>query len=491
MQLQYTASLFAANYGFMDISATLATLEVQGAQHLLFSARDVNNVVSVRLGNVTPVDMGDLAWARQTGPDFAIQQTSTVPRLFNSSDFNAVMNSQLIQSNGTLGNPIAVTVTPSASLLNVTAMQIFEFAGGDLAAIAQQNQSGIRLFQLSDQGQMTQISVIADTAKTYLDGITDTAVLQRGANQLLLTISALEDGISSYMIAPDGAATWIDSIGAENGLPVSGLSMLQTATIAGTDFAILAATLSSSLTVLRVNPMGVFFQTDSVMDDLETRFDAIAAFDTFVTQGRLFVVAAGRDAGVSLFELLPTGRLSHMQSYNLEGGQGLTAVSAIKAQVIDGHVAILMVDARADRILQYDLDIDALGGRIDAIGGQAFGDGLGNRLMGGAGPDTINGGAGDDWIHDGAGSDFLTGDAGADVFIMARDGAADQILDFTDGQDRIDVSDWGRIYAAQSLTITPTATGASISYGDEVLILTSSTGASLSAADLTDADFIF
>lgn len=489
MQLQYTSSYFAANFGFMDISATLATVEAQGTIRLIFSARDANNLASISLGAAGGVVMGDIGWTRQTGPEFAVQQTSSLSRLFNNSDFNGPMSSALLNANGTLGAANVVSVTNAANLINVTAMQVLEFVGGDLAAASQQSLPGIKLFQLSDQGTLTQIAQIQDTAKTYLDGVTDTAVLQRGGHQLLLTISALENGISSYMIAPSGVVTWIDSIGADNGLPVSGLSMLQTATIGGADFAILAATLSSSLTVLRVNPMGVFFQTDAVMDDLDTRFDAIAAFDTFVAQGRLFVVAAGRDAGLSLFELLPTGRLSHLETFNLEGGQGLQAVSAIAADVIGTSVAILMVDARADRILQYDLAINTLGARIDAVAGSAIGDGLDNRIMGSAGNDTLQGGGGADWIHDGAGADMLTGGTGADVFVMARDGTIDQIMDFTDGQDRIDVSEWGRIYSTQSLSITPTSTGASISYGNEQLIVTSASGTTLS--QLTDADFIF
>ena len=260
MQLQYTSSYFAANFGFMDISATLATVEAQGTIRLIFSARDANNLASISLGAAGGVVMGDIGWTRQTGPEFAVQQTSSLSRLFNNSDFNGPMSSALLNANGTLGAANVVSVTNAANLINVTAMQVLEFVGGDLAAASQQSLPGIKLFQLSDQGTLTQIAQIQDTAKTYLDGVTDTAVLQRGGHQLLLTISALENGISSYMIAPSGVVTWIDSIGADNGLPVSGLSMLQTATIGGADFAILAATLSSSLTLFRVNPMGVFFK---------------------------------------------------------------------------------------------------------------------------------------------------------------------------------------------------------------------------------------
>lgn len=490
MQLQYTTSYFAANYGFRDLSASLATVDVAGTLRLVFSARDGNLLNSVALGQSTFQPMGDIVWSRQIGPDFAIQQTPTLSRLFNLSAFDTPLAMNTVAANGSLGSATSVAVTSGTSLRDVTAMQVLEFAGGDMAVIAQRGGAGLSLFQLSDAGVLRPVAQILDGAKTYLDGVADTAMLQRGADQLLLAISPLENGISSYRISANGSVEWIDSLGAQNGLPLNGISMLQTVTMAGTDFAVMAATNSDSLTVVRVNPMGVFFQTDHVVDDLNTRFDAIQAFDSFVAQGRFFVVAAGRDAGISVFELVPNGTLSHVETFSLEGGQGLQAVSAIKTEVVGNSVDVLMVDARADRILQYDLSLATLGGRVDAVAGSATGDGMDNLLWGSAGADTLNGGAGDDRLQDGAGSDVLTGGAGADVFVFARDGALDRITDFTDGQDVIDLGDWGRIYSAQSLGITPTATGAEVSFGNERLIITSASGGSL-AGLLSDADFLF
>lgn len=490
MQLQFTTNYFAATYGFVDISASLATVDMAGTLRLILSARSGHVVASVPLGQATPQIFGDITWARQFGPDFALQQTAALPRLFNMSAFDAPLAMNTIAATGIPSAALAVPVTGGASLRDVATLQVFEFSSGDLAVIAQRGATELGLFQLSDQGSLTPVARILDGAKAFVNGVTDTALLQRGADQLLLAISPLENGISSYRISANGNVEWIDSLGAENGLPVNGIAMLQTVNIGGTDFALIASTNSDSLTVLRVNPMGVFFQADHVFDDRSTRFDAIQAFDSFVAQGRFFVVAAGRDAGLSVFELLPNGRLSHIESFSLEGGQGLQAVSAIKAEVVGNAVDILMVDARADRVLHYDLSLATLGGRIDAVAGFANGNSLDNLLWGSAGADTLNGAAGDDHLHDGAGSDVLTGGLGADVFVFGRDGAVDRITDFSDGQDLIDLGDWGRIYSAQSLQITATSTGAEINFGNERLIITSVTGGSLNGL-LSDADFIF
>ena len=66
-------------------------------------------------------------------------------------------------------------------------------------------------------------------------------------------------------------------------------------------------------------------------------------------------------------------------------------------------------------------------------------------LFGGAGLDTFKGGAKADLLYAAGGSDTLTGGGGADVFQYravtdSAAGAADQILDFTSGTDKIDLS---------------------------------------------------
>ncbi len=67
----------------------------------------------------------------------------------------------------------------------------------------------------------------------------------------------------------------------------------------------------------------------------------------------------------------------------------------------------------------------------------------GNELTGGEGSDIIIGGAGEDIIYGGTGSDILAGSAGNDIFrFNVTDFEADEIdyiLDFTDGEDKIEI----------------------------------------------------
>jgi Ca2+-binding RTX toxin-like protein len=91
----------------------------------------------------------------------------------------------------------------------------------------------------------------------------------------------------------------------------------------------------------------------------------------------------------------------------------------------------------------------------------------------------------------GAGRDELTGGAGADVVIFDTDTARDTVMDFELGVDRIDLSRWGRLYDAGSLSVDDRWNGADIRYGDLSLRLMSADGTRLTAEDLTNDNFLF
>lgn len=66
-----------------------------------------------------------------------------------------------------------------------------------------------------------------------------------------------------------------------------------------------------------------------------------------------------------------------------------------------------------------------------------------DRLRGGKGDDTLDGGAGNDRLKGAYDDDLLTGGAGNDRFVFDLEGGTDTITDYTDGQDRLDFTNFG------------------------------------------------
>lgn len=104
-------------------------------------------------------------------------------------------------------------------------------------------------------------------------------------------------------------------------------------------------------------------------------------------------------------------------------------------------------DAEEIRARDGDDLLQGLGGN-DRLRGDRGNDtlegGLGDdRLNGGKGNDTLLGGDGNDRIDGDAGDDLLTGGAGSDRFKFDLRGGHDTITDFTNGEDRLDFTNFG------------------------------------------------
>ncbi|MBP0465352.1 right-handed parallel beta-helix repeat-containing protein [Roseomonas sp. PWR1] len=110
------------------------------------------------------------------------------------------------------------------------------------------------------------------------------------------------------------------------------------------------------------------------------------------------------------------------------GGEDLLAGGGGADTIWGGSGDDLVAGGLGDDLLMGGRDADLIAG------------GAGNdRLAGDGGDDWLSGGDGSDRLNGGAGDDQLRGGTGADIFVAAPGGGADLVLDFTPGEDRIDL----------------------------------------------------
>jgi serralysin len=355
--------------------------------------------------------------------------------------------------------------------------------------------SGLNIYEQTAPTVWAHRTEVADHEKAALSDIADLVSITVEGSNYLISGATGDGGLSTFAVNTDGAATLIDTIGVKQGLWLSGLDDLVTVEAAGTDYVTIAATNSSSLSLVRVNPLGVMFVEDHINDDRDSRFANVDAIDSFEVGNRGFVVAGGSDDGVTLLEIMPDGQFFDHGSLANHAGGGLENITALKAAAMDGEVQVFVGSQTGD-ITQLNIDTSTM---ADAQLGTAAADTLtgtaaDDLLYGGAGNDQLNGGNGDDLLVGGGGTDQMNGGAGADVFVFGigthQAQVAARIEDFNVTEDRIDLSDWGRIYHISSLDITSRSDGAELQFGDQVLQVDSHDNSRLDADALSDS-FLF
>lgn len=293
---------------------------------------------------------------------------------------------------------------------------------------------------------------------------------------ILLAASTGGNVLRSLPIRPDGTLGDAHEVAMESGIGFNAPSALVTAELNGKTYAIMGASVSSSLTVFEVRPSGELVPVDHIVDSLTSRFAQVSVLRSFAVGEQMHVLAGGGDGGLSLFTLLPGGQLHYRTTVSDTAQMTLADLSALAVWVgPEGIVQILAGSESEAGITQLMLD-PGPGGvtQVAAPGQTRITGGTGNDiLMGGAAAVEIAGGAGDDILASGGGTATLWGGAGADRFDLSLNGRSNRIMDFEPGTDIIDLTRMPLLRSAAQLEIVPTASGATLRFlGTEVRIET-------------------
>ena len=315
------------------------------------------------------------------------------------------------------------------------------------------------VFALGAGGSLTsyqlQTGMQLGPALPHLQGNARLSALAMAADDLLLATDATGNALLSYRVDLDGVLTLLDSAGGADGAGFSSPSALQAVDLNGQSYALLAAAASNTLTVFRIGSDGSLSASDHLIDTLDSRFAGVSQLTTARYGDWQLVLAAGSDDGVSLLALLPDGRLLHLDSLTDSDAVSLDNPAALDALVLGDQLQVFASAGAEPGISQITADLSELGQILQ-------GNGSGTVLAGGAQNDVL---------ISGGGSDRLQGGAGADVFIFrselaAQDGQLGRVLDFTPGEDHLDLSTLPFLYDLAQITIESTINGARLLFGD-------------------------
>ena len=372
---------------------------------------------------------------------------------------------------------------------DLTALASQVIQGHAYVYAAQRGSDRLISYALTDSGTMQWVAGTAG-ARAGDSGIApeNLITLQAAGRSFLISASSLDDRLVAYQLLADGTMTRTDGLDSVSGVGFSHPGAIAGVTLHGASYVILAGMGSSSLSVALLTGAGRLVPVDHVIDGLETRFQTVTALTTLSIGNRVFVLAAGADDGISLFTLLPDGRLIHLASIADSLATALSNVTALAATVVGDRVQLFAASEGEAGLTQFDLDLGRLGvSRPSAaalISGTADNDLL---LATGTGATSLTGGAGDDILVAGAGAARMSGGAGSDIFVMAANQHNNLVLDYAPGVDRLDLTLIPMLHSISQLQIHSTAHGARLQFGDTVIALISATGTPIPVSDFTDA----
>ncbi|MEM9966720.1 MAG: calcium-binding protein [Pseudomonadota bacterium] len=383
--------------------------------------------------------------------------------------------------------PIGAMVQSTASgidLGRITEMEMFSNSTG----VAALRQGGLVNLAWNSPNVLNSSHV---DQGTLLPGARATDIVtaeHNGINYAFVSYSSA-DAVSMFRQNPNDVLEHVIDVSAADGFWVDAPSDLAVTTAPdGRLYAIVAGSGSDSLTTFAVSPAGNgMLPVDHVIDTRDTRFEGANHINSLHVGNHNFILAAGADDGISMFTLLPGGRLHHIESFTGTADVPLHGISAIEASGSPEAIRLWVATQSAPYLAEFTIALTDLGINQTAgfSGGTLLGSARDDILSGAAGNDIIEAGAGDDILLDGGAEDTLVGGPGADIFIFSPDAARDRVLDFRQGTDQIDLSSYGALAGLGELQIIPRHWGAELRIGEELLEVLSFNGRPLSANELS------
>lgn len=362
---------------------------------------------------------------------------------------------------------------------------------GQFLFSARQDRLAIETSRIGADGTLVPVSsaqlpLPAGVAEASLDKIIMATV---DGQRLLVAISGLGNFISTHALAANSALGQGAVHVAEAGLGYYIPSDIAAIEVGGKSFVVVAGATSSSLSVFRLDKTGALAAVDHILDELTTRFQSVTALATAVVDRRGYVIAGGADGGISIFTLLPDGRMMHLQTIVDSADMALARVSAIEATVIGGRIVLLVTSDGETGLTQLAIDPGSIGRTGLAGAGTVAGTSRDDLLLATAATTHLQGGSGDDILVTAKANITLTGGDGADVFAIDRFDGRVIITDYEAGTDWLDLSLLGMIRSTWQLNFVPQPWGMRIIYGNSILEIRARAGKALTPADFDNGMF--
>jgi 6-phosphogluconolactonase (cycloisomerase 2 family) len=199
--------------------------------------------------------------------------------------------------------------------------------------------NGLSGFRLDADGSFTNVVNVGDTSALTLSGANGLASAVVGGRTFLYANGYSDNGVTAFEVAANGSLTTVQTVTDTAALALANPSTrMSVTTVNDTSFLIATGVADNGMSVFRIGTDGTLTNTASVFDASNPAFALGGAYGTATAEvgGRNFVVvAAGKENGLSVFELGANGSLTFRDSvfdsqnsaYRISGSYDVTTAT--------------------------------------------------------------------------------------------------------------------------------------------------------------------
>ena len=430
-------------------------------QVVVYTASAMGGGVLVRstATNLSTMDVESYGTALGFSAAHGLQATviDGTPVLLSPGRFGTQIDAWTIAANGALDAARPLTLVGGRADA-ITALVDAQIGSSQVFVTASRFGAGLEtwvrdgdILRATGQGPMT----------GFLPGnaVRDLAIAWPGGRPHVLAISSTEDDLMAFPLGADGALGIPSRLDLRDGLFVDTPTELRVVELGGRSYAILGSAGSDSLSVVAIGADGRMQVTDQVNDTRETFFGGLAALETLDVGGRILVLAAGGDNGLTLMTLEADGTLLHVASLG------------------DEMRTMAMVDPGGLEMIWRDGGLDIF------VTGQVIGDTVAGRGVSQLRVDNLLADLPVRNVADG--SLEQRGTDGVDVFVVLDSDERQTIYDFEPGVDRLDLSNFAWFYDIDDIGIRASWRGSYFWVDDAQLRIYTTDSTMLTASDFS------
>ncbi len=255
-----------------------------------------------------------------------------------------------VGTNGALTNVDNVGDGGALNLGGVSRVTTATVGGNAYVFAAGTNDDGISVMRVAGDGQLTEVSNLADTGVFELDGVKGLTTAVIGGNTFLFAAGGVDDGLSVFQVAANGTLTHASSVTDNGTLKLDGASDVTTAVVSGVTYVFATGTADNGVSVFSVNSSGILTNIDNISDTASLRLAGATGLSTFVMGSTTYLTVGGSENGVSIFRVDSGGTLTFMDNIDDGGSRELAGTTQVHTVTVGGTSYIIAAGSSDDGV---------------------------------------------------------------------------------------------------------------------------------------------